>query len=75
MSQPADFAQNDTNKDYCVHCSNQDGTMKSYEQVLEGSIHWGMENFTVMGFETKPQESEMRNALIAHMANLPAWKK
>ena len=38
---------------------------------------WAMteDNFKHMGFETKPTEDEIRKALVAHMATLPAWKK
>ena len=77
MEKAEDFAKGDTNKDYCFHCAREDGSMKSYDEALEGSMLWAMdgENFTYMGFKTKPTESEMRQALVNHMATLPAWKK
>jgi len=77
MNEAADFAGQDTSKDYCFHCAKKDGTMKSYEEVLEGSIVWAMseDNFKHMGFEAKPTEDEMRQAITEHMATLPAWKK
>ncbi|MCL2755507.1 MAG: helix-turn-helix domain-containing protein [Firmicutes bacterium] len=75
MEKVEDFAGGDTSKNYCFHCAKQDGTMKTYAEVLEGSMAWGMENFTLMGFETQPTETELRKALESHMATLPAWKK
>jgi len=75
MEKAEDFAKGDTSREYCFQCAKEDGTMKTYEEVLEGSMHWGMENFTMMGFETKPTEDEMRKVLVDHMATLPAWKK
>jgi hypothetical protein len=74
MEKAEDYAMADTSKEYCLHCAKEDGTMLSYEEVLEGSIPWCLENFTMMGFKTKPTEAEARKAIIAHMATLPAWK-
>jgi len=74
MTEAAHHALGDTSKEYCLHCAKEDGSMLSYEEVLEGSVPWGMENFTLMGFEKQPTEAEMRKALVAHMATLPAWK-
>lgn len=75
MEKAEDFAKGNPKLDYCFHCAREDGTMKSYEEVLEGSVVWGMENSTIMGFEKQPTEAEMRQALVAHMATLPAWRK
>ena len=75
MKEKSDFALGDVNKDYCCYCAKKDGTMKSYEEVLEGSIPWAMENYQMMGFQTKPTEKQAREAIIAHMATLPAWRK
>ena len=74
MKTQADFAMADTNKDYCYHCANNDGTMKTYKEVLDGSMTWAMENFSEMGFEIQPTEDEMHQAIKAHMSTLPAWK-
>lgn len=74
MARAEDFAQSDTSKDYCCHCARADGTMKSYDEVLEGSVPWAMENFHLMGFAQRPTEPEVRKALTEHMSTLPAWK-
>ena len=77
MTKAEDFAAKDVKKDYCCYCAKEDGSMKSYEETLEHSIIWAQEdeNFKMMGFEKKPTETELRKAIIAHMATLPAWKK
>ena len=75
MNEASDYALGDTTKTFCFYCAREDGTMKSYDEVLEGSMAWGMENFTMMGFEAKPTEDEMRQAMVAHMATLPAWRE
>ena len=74
MNEAKDFALGDKKKDYCCHCAKADGSMKSYKEVLEGSIPWALENYQMMGFKKKPTEAEARAALIAHMKTLPAWK-
>ncbi len=67
MKEDKDFALNDRSKSYCVFCSDENGNLKSYEEVLEG---WS--NFII---ETEKIEKEA--ALIKvkeEMASLPAWK-
>lgn len=33
-----DHAASDTNKDYCKHCADASGALKSYEQVHSGMV-------------------------------------
>lgn len=75
MKEAKDFAMGDTKKNYCFHCARADGSMKSYEEVLEGSIVWAMEgeNYKMIGFTKKPTKAETRKALINYMNTLPAW--
>lgn len=68
MEKPADFAMGDTNKDYCVHCARQDGTMQSYEEKLDS-----LANFIVKTQGLDKQAA--RDAARGMMAQLPAWKK
>ena len=67
MEKPADFAMGDGTKDYCVYCARSDGSMKTYEEALEG-----MTNFLVstQGIDPKAARSAAKEA----MAKLPAWK-
>lgn len=47
MEKAGDFAVSDTGKDYCVYCARPDGTMKSYDEILEGSIPWAMNEYKI----------------------------
>jgi hypothetical protein len=67
LEKPEDRAAQDPDRDYCLHCARPDGSMKSYDEVLEG----------MAGFMVKTQglaEAPAREAARAMMAKLPAWK-
>ncbi|TEB11225.1 hypothetical protein Pmgp_01760 [Pelotomaculum propionicicum] len=68
MENPADFAMGDPDKDFCVHCARQDGTMQSYEEKLDS-----LANFIVRTQGLDKQAA--RDAAKGMMAQLPAWKK
>ena len=36
MTKPGDFAMGDENREYCVYCAREDGSMQSYPEKLEG---------------------------------------
>ena len=67
MKETSDFAMGDESKDYCVHCANEDGSMRSFEQQKEG-----MTNFIIMtqGLAREAAES----AALSMMRKLPAWQ-
>lgn len=68
MKEPAEFAMNDTSKDYCVHCAREDGTMQSFAEKLAG-----MTDFIV-----KTQGLDLaaaKEAAESMMKQLPAWKE
>lgn len=68
MKEKSDFAMNDLNKDYCVYCAREDGSMQSFEEKLEG-----MTSFIV---KTQGVDKEVaRNAAESLMKKLPAWKE
>ena len=67
MNSAADFAMNDTNKDYCVHCARPDGSMQSFEEKRES-----LTNFII-----KTQGLDKGVALYtaeSMMKKLPAWQ-
>jgi hypothetical protein len=67
MKESEDFAMGDSEKDYCRYCARTDGTMQSYDEKLS----------SLTGFIVKTQgldENVAKNAAIAMMAKLPAWK-
>ena len=53
-------------KPYCTHCSNRDGTMKSYDDVLSG-----MTEFIIRGQGL--DETVARKMATEMMARQPAW--
>jgi hypothetical protein len=67
MKESEDFAMGDSEKDYCRYCARPDGTMQSYDEKLS----------SLTGFIVKTQgldENVAKDAAIAMMAKLPAWK-
>ena len=62
-----DHAAGDATKNYCKHCARPDGSLKSYNEALEG----------MSGFLMKTQGLDAgvaREAARAMMAKMPAWK-
>lgn len=68
MEKAADFAMGDESKDYCVYCARPDGSMKNYDEALEG-----MTGFIIQTQGFGPEQA--RAAAKAALAELPAWKK
>jgi len=67
MKDKSDFAMGDENKDYCVHCANEDGSMQSFEQKKE----------SMTGFIIKTQglaHEAAESAALSMMKKLPAWQ-
>lgn len=61
-----DHAASDPTKRYCRHCARPDGSLKSYDEVLEG----------MSGFLTKTQgidAGKARELAKQMMAKMPAW--
>jgi ribosomal protein S14 len=64
----SDFAMNDENKNYCVHCARPDGAMKSFDEIKEGMTHFIIKT---QGLSREAAE----NAALSMMKNLPTWKR
>ena len=67
MNVKEDFAMGDIQKNYCIHCAKEDGTMQSYEEKLE----------SMTGFIIKTQGLDQEVATEtakALMKRLPAWR-
>lgn len=59
-------ARGSTENSYCLHCSNEDGTMKCYNDVKEG-----MAQFIV---RTQGLDTSVAHEMAGEMMkNLPAW--
>ena len=67
MKAESDFALGDSSKNYCSHCTNEDGTMWSYEDAKIG-----MTNFLVSSQNVKAEDAEL--AAIQYLSEQPAWK-
>ena len=64
----ADHAGGVLSASYCRHCARQDGSMKSYDEVLAG-----MAAFLV---RTQGIDEEVGRKMAASMmAKLPAWRR
>jgi hypothetical protein len=68
MKTKEEFAMGDEEKDYCIHCAREDGSMQSYEEKLD--------NMT--GFIVRTQgldEKVAFNAAKGMLEKLLAWKR
>ncbi|GAA5107965.1 zinc ribbon domain-containing protein [Orbus sasakiae] len=68
MTQIADYPLYDISKNYCKHCANKDGTMKTFDEKLASLTLRYM------------QSHDMDCAIAKHTAyvilkKLPAWKQ
>lgn len=66
MNKPEDFGGGNPANPYCMHCTREDGTLKSLEEVREGMVRFLMEtqNITRDAAELKAG---------THLAEMPAW--
>lgn len=67
MKQSSEFAMNDINKDYCIYCAKEDGSMQSYEEKLEGTTNFIIKT---QGLD----QSAAKTAAESMLRKLPAWK-
>ncbi|MDR0372962.1 MAG: zinc ribbon domain-containing protein [Nitrososphaerota archaeon] len=67
MKNTADFAMNDENKDYCIHCTRSDGTIQTFDEKKESLINF------IIKTQGLPHEAAESTAL-SMMKKLPAWK-
>jgi hypothetical protein len=64
----SDYASGDIRKAYCHHCAREDGSMKSYDEVLAG-----MSAFLV---RTQGMDEQVGRKMAATvLAKLPAWRQ
>jgi uncharacterized glyoxalase superfamily protein PhnB len=66
MSKLEDFGGGNPENLYCVYCSNRDGNLKSYKEVLEG-----MANFMMASQKMDRRTAE--SAAKERMSAMPAW--
>jgi uncharacterized glyoxalase superfamily protein PhnB len=66
LSQPEDFGGGNPENVYCSHCTNADGSLKSYDEVASGMV-----NFMVSTQNMDRETAE--KATGEYMARMPAW--
>jgi len=66
MTKADDFGGGNPENKYCVHCTYPNGSLKSYDEVLEG-----MTNF-MMKMQNMARETA-GSAAREYMSNMPAW--
>ena len=66
MAKLEDFGGGNPSNTYCVHCTNPDGSLKSYDEVYSGMIQFMI---NIKGMDQATAEQGARE----YMANMPAW--
>ena len=68
MRKGEDFGGGNPANITCVHCSNPDGSLKTYDEVLEG---WANFMMTSQNMDKETAKSTARE----HMSKMPAWSQ
>ncbi|MFC1992593.1 VOC family protein [Chloroflexota bacterium] len=66
MAKLEEFGGGNPSNLYCIHCSNQDGSLKSYDEVLNGMASFMM---TTQNMDKETAE----RAAKEYMAKIPVW--
>ena len=66
MVKPGDFGGEDSENKYCVHCCYPDGSLRSYEEALEGITNFMMK---MQNVDRETAEKVARE----YMSQMPAW--
>jgi hypothetical protein len=67
LTKPEDFAQGDESSDFCLYCVNQDGTVRTCEEIFEGGVNFFLKT---LGDDRAMAEKICRK----NMQNLPYWQ-
>ena len=67
MTEPEHFSMNDTSRDYCCHCSHEDGSMRTDEETFASMTQFMMKTQGI-------KEAAAQTAVKEMLAKLPAWK-
>jgi len=66
MTGPGDFGGGNTENKYCVHCCHPDGSLKSYDEVLNGMVNFMMDS-------QKLDKASAESAAREYISMMPAW--
>ncbi|WFN34218.1 VOC family protein [Methanogenium sp. S4BF] len=67
MSKPDDFGGGNPANPCCAHCTHEDGSLKSYDDIFEGMVQFMMTSYHL---ERDAAEEKVR----AYLAGMPAWE-
>jgi hypothetical protein len=67
MLKEQDFGGGDINNKYCKYCTNEDGKLKSYEEIFNGMVNFAMKNMDI-------SEDKAKEHVAENMAKMPAWE-
>ena len=68
LEKSEDHAQGNQESIYCCYCTNPDGTLKSYEHILEGTASYFVYS---QGLDSQAAYTMAKTIL----SQLPAWRK
>lgn len=76
MMKPEEHGNSDINNDWCKYCCNQDGTHKSYEEILENMVKFMMseEGVQMSGLKFDSIE-EAKEVAKKYLSSMPAWSE
>ncbi|WAI00159.1 VOC family protein [Methanogenium organophilum] len=66
MNKPEDFGGGNPASPYCVHCTNNDSSLKSFDEVQKGMVNFLMES------QNMAQDAAELKA-ETYLAGMPAW--
>ena len=66
MNSPADYGGGNEENSCCVHCTQPDGTLKSYDEIYEGMVFMYINK---RNMDRADAESAAKN----YLAMMPAW--
>lgn len=68
LMKPSDFAGGDVHSVSCVHCTDENGSLKSCQEIFEGGVHF----FTKTIGASK---EEAQKLVRKHMKSLNHWQQ
>ena len=68
MKRNEDFGGGNSDKKYCVHCTDNLGELKSYDDILTGMTEFAMKTMGV-------SREEAQKTALDNMKKMPAWKE
>ena len=67
LNKKEDFAGGDESSDFCIHCVNADGSVKSCEEIFSGGVEFFM---SALSADRETAEKITRK----NMSRLPYWQ-